>query len=145
MNERLKQLYKTVILAHNKDPFHYEKKEAATHRVEAYNSLCGDKFQVFLEVEDDQIRQVHFHGYGCAISKAATSVLAMQLEGKTVQEATALCAQFQRLVTDDSAEMVDVPEDFEAFTAARDFPGRLTCATLSWEAVEEFLKKGATD
>jgi len=89
MNDKLKQLYKTVILKHNNAPFHYEKKEMAPHQLEAYNPLCGDRFNLFLDVKNGVIESIHFHGYGCAISKASTSVLAKNLEGKKVE--TACC------------------------------------------------------
>jgi len=132
MNDKLKQLYKTVILKHNKEPFHYEKKESATHQLEAYNPLCGDRFNLFLEVNNGLIESVYFHGYGCAISKASTSVLAKNLEGKKVAEALVLCKDFRAVVSPDNSTENEL-EEFEAFAAAKDFPGRLTCATLSWE------------
>jgi len=138
MNSKLKQLYKTVILKHNKEPFHYEKKTRATHQLEAYNPLCGDRFNLFLEVKNGIIESIHFHGYGCAISKASTSVLAKNLEGKKITTALALCQDFQQVVSpDNTAE--NEQEEFEAFAAAKDFPGRLTCATLSWEVMQAFL------
>jgi len=140
MNDRLKRLYKTVILKHNNEPFHYEKKEAAAHHLEAYNPLCGDRFNLFLEVKDEVIESVHFHGFGCAISKASTSVLAKHLEGKTLAQAQALCKEFAQVVSPNNT-VENEKEEFAAFAAAKDFPGRLTCATLSWEAVKAFLEK----
>ncbi|MFK7979067.1 MAG: Fe-S cluster assembly sulfur transfer protein SufU [Saprospiraceae bacterium] len=138
MNNKLKQLYKTVILKHNNAPFNYEKKETATHQLEAYNPLCGDRFNLFLEVNNGVIESIHFHGYGCAISKASTSVLAKNLEGKTMTQALALCGEFQQVVSPDNTTENE-QEELEAFAAAKDFPGRLTCATLSWEAIQTFL------
>ena len=139
MNERLKKLYQSVILKHSKAPYHYEKTEAA-HQIDAYNPLCGDRFQLYLEVQDGTIQQLHFHGYGCAISKASTSVLVKHLEHKTVEEAMNLCAIFEARTKGEADESSEADsEDFEAFEAAKDFPGRLKCATLSWEAIREFL------
>ena len=146
MKEKLKQLYKSVILKHNNNPFHYEKKDDAAYQLDAYNPLCGDRFNLYLDIKDGVIESVHFHGYGCAISKASTSVLAQHLEGKTIEEALALCDDFQKVVLPDSSEIIE-NESFEAFAAARDFPGRLQCATLSWEVTTQFLldKKSTTD
>ncbi len=138
MNDKLKQLYKTVILKHNNAPFHYEKKEGAAHQLEAYNPLCGDRFNLFVELKEGIIESIHFHGYGCAISKASTSVLVKNLEGKTMKQALALCDKFQQVVSPDGTVTNEL-EEFEAFAAAKDFPGRLTCATLSWEVVQSFL------
>lgn len=142
MNEQLKELYKTVILEHNARPFHFEKKEEAGHVLEAYNPLCGDRFQVFLEVTNGVVTEAYFHGYGCAISKASTSVLIKNLENQPVEEALELCRSFLKMTDPASEEPVEMTEEFAAFAAVRDFPGRLKCATLSWEAVASALAGG---
>jgi len=139
MDAKLKALYHKVILKHDKNPLHYEKRPAADHVIEAYNPLCGDRFQVFLEIENGIIRHAHFHGYGCAISKASTSVLVKNLVGKTREEVKDLIENFQAVVKSD-ASVQPWDEEFEAFAAAQQFPGRLPCVTLSWTNVEDFLK-----
>lgn len=144
MTEKLKKLYKTVILQHNNQPFHYEKKEAFTHQLDAYNPLCGDRFNLYLNLKDGVISNAYFHGYGCAISKASTSVLAKHLEGQTIEKALLLCKEFQQVVSPDIEKITTDKEEFEAFAAAKDFPGRLTCATLSWEAIGDFLLNNKT-
>lgn len=139
MNDRLKQLYQSVILKHHREPVHFEKNETATHVLEAYNPLCGDKFQLFFEVEGGRICRMSFHGYGCAISKASTSVLVKHLDGLPAEEALELCRQFEAMLqSEEEPEAVD--EEFAAFAAARSFPGRMKCATLSWEEMEKFLQ-----
>ena len=82
---------------------------------------------------------MYFHGYGCAISKASTSVLVKNLENQPVEEALELCRSFLKMTDPASEEPVEMAEEFAAFAAARDFPGRLKCATLSWEAVTSAL------
>jgi len=141
MKERLKQLYKSVILAHSKAPYNYKKVDGQ-EQIEAYNPLCGDRFVLYIDIEDGKITKLHFHGHGCAISKASTSILVKHLEHKTIEEALALCANFEQITqknTDTPAVILE--EEFEAFEAAKDFPGRLKCATLSWEAIKEVLQK----
>ncbi len=142
MTEKLKQLYKSVILKHNKTPYHYEKQPAAAHNIEAYNPLCGDQFNLYLDLENGLIKDIHFHGYGCAISKASTSVLVKNLENKSIEEALELCRIFKELTDPSEAPTKDVEiKELEAFEAAKDFPSRLSCATLSWEAIKIYLEK----
>jgi len=140
MNQRLKDLYKTVILKHNNEPFNFIKNEKATHQLDAYNQICGDRFNLFFEIENGVIQSLTFHGFGCAISKASTSVLVKNLEGKTIEEALLQCEIFQKEVQPDLISEGNVHEEFEAFSAAKDFPGRLKCATLSWDEIIVFLK-----
>ena len=137
MNERVKALYQKVILAHNNAPFHFEKREHAEHTIKAYNAVCGDKFQIYLDIEEGKINDIHFHGYGCAISKAATSVLVQSLLDKTLAEAQMILLEYQNYLEG----KLEGNELFEAFSAAKDFPGRAQCASMSWEALNQFLVK----
>ena len=139
MNPRLKELYQSVILKHSKEPVNYEKREEAKQQLDAYNSLCGDRFQLYFDLEDDKIRNLSFHGYGCAISKASTSVLVQFLEGKSLDEAEQLAKDYLKSLAEES-ESANLPEEFEAFGAARDFPGRMKCATLAWEELVAFVE-----
>ncbi|MCB9267428.1 MAG: SUF system NifU family Fe-S cluster assembly protein [Lewinellaceae bacterium] len=143
MNDRLKQLYQSIILKHQKEPVHFEKNEQATYVLEAYNPLCGDKFQLFFEIEDGKISQLSFHGYGCAISKASASVLVKKLEGRPAEEGLALCREFLAMLQAEEGEPEADDEELAAFTAARAFPGRMKCATLSWEEMGAFLEERA--
>ena len=134
MNDRLKQLYQKVILQESKTPYHYEKRTGATHIIEANNPVCGDRFTLYLDVEKDIVKAAYFYGHGCAISKASTSILTRHLEGKSLAAAKSLYAQMTRVINPNE-DISDLGEDLQAFEAARFFPERSSCATLSWEAM----------
>lgn len=141
MKKDPKTLYQEVILRHNKSPFHYEKRENAAWKLDAYNPICGDRFSIYLDIEGGKITDLHFHGYGCTISKASTSLLAEKLTGLTVEEALARCHRFLAVIHPEKGKEQEVitEEAFAAFAPARDFPGRDTCATLSWDEMRAFL------
>ena len=141
MNERIKNLYKTIILSHNSKPYFFEKKENSGFVLNAYNSICGDRFNVFFEIENGKISEITFHGFGCAISKASTSVLVKNLKGKKLEEALLECRQFLSVTQPDSEPPSQMTEEFEAFSAAKEFPGRLKCATLAWDEMIPFLEE----
>ena len=142
MNDRLKALYKTQILVHDKSPFNEGVLEDFTHKLQAYNPVCGDQFDLYLKFEDDIIQNTSFKGYGCAISKASTSVLTKHLLGKTKSEAKALIELFLKVIdpeNNESPESITSDEELLAFASAREFPERLTCANLAWEKLKEVL------
>ncbi len=141
MNERLQSLYKTIILEHNKAPFFYEKNERATYVLKAYNQICGDRFELYFEVKNGVIEDLTFHGFGCAISKASTSVLVKNLKGKTFAKALLFCQQFLAVTNSEIENEVNLGEELEAFSAAKEFPGRLKCATLAWDEMIIFLEE----
>ncbi|HFB99555.1 MAG TPA: SUF system NifU family Fe-S cluster assembly protein [Phaeodactylibacter sp.] len=140
MSKKLTDLYKGIILSENKNPFHYEKMEDASHVLEAYNSFCGDHFFIYIKEENGKITAASFHGYGCAISKASTSILVQKMIGKELKELKFLCQQYFSVVRGGD-DIENAPEVFFAFQAAKDFPTRIKCATLSWEELEKFLEK----
>lgn len=139
MDSKLAQLYQDVILKHNQEPFHFEKRLTARHIIEAYNPMCGDKFKLFLDIDNGIVTNATFHGYGCAISKASTSILMTKIQGLPLDEVTQLIQDYFKII--DNTDGVNQDEELTAFAAAKDFPGRLKCATLTWEALGEFFDK----
>jgi nitrogen fixation NifU-like protein len=95
----LSELYQQVILDHNKKPRNFRKLEGANHSAEGFNPLCGDQLTVYLNLEDDAVKEISFEGSGCAISKAAASMMTQAIKGKTKQEAEQLFSEFHRMVT----------------------------------------------
>ncbi len=147
MKDRIKALYRSHILVNAKDKSHVGSFKEATHLLEAYNPMCGDKYTLYIQVEGDRIVKAKFEGFGCAISKASTSVLTKQIEGKTITEVKPLIELFFELVNEDSdqaPESLTQDEDLLAFAAAREFPERKTCATLSWGELELSLRGSMT-
>ena len=113
----------------------------AQHRLRAYNPICGDRFDVYLDVEQKSILRIHFHGYGCAISKASTSVMANAIEGKSLGDGLELCNNFLGFINKEmNKEAVNLPLDFVSFAGVHDFPDRYECASLSWREVKKFLE-----
>ncbi|WP_299453205.1 Fe-S cluster assembly sulfur transfer protein SufU [uncultured Microscilla sp.] len=137
MEKSLNELYQSVILAHNKTPHNFKKAEELPLHSEAYNPLCGDHFQLYTSLEEEVIQQAFFHGYGCAVSKASTSVLLQTIEGKTLTEAKILIEVFMQVVNGELP--ANIPEEFKAFAAAKHFPSREQCATLSWQAFQTLI------
>jgi nitrogen fixation NifU-like protein len=133
------ELYHKLIMRHNRDPFHFAKREDASLVVEAYNPLCGDQFKLYLEIVEKRVVAAHFHGYGCAVSKASTSVLMEKIQGLPWKEAQALAARFTSALEAPDEDAFFLREDpaFAAFSAVRRYPSRLRCVTLSWEALEK--------
>lgn len=132
-------LYGETILRESRSPYHFEKMPEGRTVVEAYNPYCGDKYRLFLDVEEGVIRTIHFHGYGCAVSKASCSVLAQELEGKPLEEARQLIGGFVAAIRKEGMPSDEVALIVAPFLPAADYPGRETCAVLGWEALGRWL------
>jgi nitrogen fixation NifU-like protein len=137
----LSELYQQVILDHNKKPRNFRVIENASRKAEGYNPLCGDQLVVYLDVEDDVVRDISFEGSGCAISKAAASMMTQSVKGKTRSEAEALFDEFHRMVTGELDEE-ETPNNLgrlTIFAGVKDFPARVKCASLSWHTMHAAL------
>lgn len=141
MEQELRELYQQVILDHNKSPRNFRKIENPSRFAEGYNPLCGDKIDIYLNFDNDNISDISFQGSGCAISKASASVMTSMLKGKTRKEAEELFNRFHDLVTDKLGENPDIEDlgKLAVFSGVRDFPARVKCASLAWHTLMNAL------
>jgi nitrogen fixation NifU-like protein len=137
----LSDLYQQVILDHNKKPRNFRRLEGANRTAEGYNPLCGDQLVVYMQLEDEVVQDISFEGSGCAISKAAASMMTQSIKGKTRQEAETLFNEFHRMVTgqlDEEGEENNLGR-LTIFSGVREFPARVKCASLSWHTMHAAL------
>jgi nitrogen fixation NifU-like protein len=137
----LSDLYQEVILEHNKNPRNFREIETATKTADGNNPLCGDALRVYVEMEDDLVKDVAFKGSGCAISKASASMMTQMVKGKSREEAETLFEEFQRMVTGN----LDIEQEenhlgkLKIFAGVLEFPARVKCASLSWHTLHAAL------
>lgn len=139
----LGELYQQVILDHNKKPRNFRKLETANHSAEGFNPLCGDQLTVYLNLEGDAVKEISFEGSGCAISKAAASMMTQAVKGKSKQEAEKLFEEFHRMVTGEleTENTANQLGNLKIFQGVREFPVRVKCATLPWHTMHAALNK----
>ena len=141
MLEQLDELYREVILDHFKNPTYSGTLPEAQVKVDGANPLCGDELTYHLRLEGGRLERIRFQGKGCAISQATASMLAGQLEGKTVAEARRVIDGMKRLMQGQEPDASLDLGDLEALAGVRKFPVRVKCAALSWNVVEQGLQQ----
>ena len=143
MDQELRELYQQVILDHNKSPRNFRVIEHPTQEADGYNPLCGDSIHIYLEMENDIVKDVSFQGSGCAISKASASLMTSILKGKTKEEAEKLFNNFHDLVTGKLGDNSGTDElgKLAVFTGVQEFPVRVKCASLAWHTMISALNK----
>jgi nitrogen fixation NifU-like protein len=137
----LNDLYQEVILDHNKNPRNFREIITANYKADGNNPLCGDALRVYVEMEDDQVKDVAFKGSGCAISKASASMMTQVIKGKSKAEAEVLFDEFHRMVLgelDEEAEENHLGK-LKIFAGVKEFPARVKCASLSWHTLNAAL------
>jgi nitrogen fixation NifU-like protein len=134
----LRDLYQQVILDHNRKPRNFRKIADANRTAEGYNPLCGDQITLYLTVNDGVVVDAAFQGSGCAISKAAASLMTAEVIGKSEAEVDALFHRVHAMLTGTNGDAADVGK-LAVFAGVREFPSRIKCATLAWHTLQAAL------
>jgi nitrogen fixation NifU-like protein len=140
----LKDLYRDVIVDHNRSPRNFRSVEPPRREADGHNPFCGDKLRVYLRLDGDTISDIAFEGSGCAISVASASLMTEALMGKTEVEAIALFDRMHALLTEDSPEAADPVAlgKLAALSGVREYPTRVKCASLCWHTMKSALTGG---
>jgi nitrogen fixation NifU-like protein len=138
----LRDLYQQVILDHNRRPRNFRKIADANRTAEGHNPLCGDRITLELTVENGVVKDAAFQGAGCAISKAAASMMTASVIGKPEGEVDALFHRVHAMLTGASGTAVEVGK-LAVFAGVREFPSRIKCATLAWHTLQAALQGAA--
>ena len=138
MFEDLRDLYNEVILDHEKHPRNFRVIEGATQSAHGYNPICGDNIRLYLNLENDVIKDASFFGTSCSLCKASASLLTEYVKGKTRAEAEEMFGRVRELMTTgnvngDLGKMM-------VFSSVHRLPVRIKCAVLPWHALTAALK-----
>jgi nitrogen fixation protein NifU and related proteins len=144
----LKELYRDVILDHNRQPRNFGRLESVgaggdVRHADGHNPLCGDRLSVYVRLNGERVEDIRFEGSGCASSTASASLMTEAVKGKERSAVARLFEQVHTLLT-----RHDVPADaalgkLAALGGVREFPARVKCATLSWHTLNAALERGA--
>lgn len=138
MNE-LQDLYREVILDHNRRPRNFGELPDADRVIEGVNPLCGDKLTLYLKIANGTVQDVRFKGTGCAISVASSSLMTERVKGAPVPATLELFDKVHALLTG-TAEPSDDLDKLAALAGVRDYPTRIKCASLAWHALKAALR-----
>ena len=136
----LNDLYRDVILDHNRKPRNFGVLEPADAAAEGFNPMCGDRLTLRLKLDDDRISDIRFEGQGCAISPASASLMTEAVKGRTRGEALRLFDRVHQLLTDDAAPAAEELGKLAALSGVREYPARVKCASLCWHTLASALK-----
>lgn len=136
----LKDLYRDVIVDHNRNPRNFGRLDPADGHAQGANPLCGDELDLYVNLDGDRIRELRFQGKGCAISVASASLMTEALAGRTRSEAKRYFDEVHALLTRTGFEpSLDIGK-LAALSGVREFPVRVKCASLCWHTLNAALE-----
>jgi nitrogen fixation NifU-like protein len=138
----LKDLYRDVIVDHNRNPRNFGQLVPADAHADGHNPLCGDQLSLYVNLDGDRIQDVKFNGHGCAISVASASLLTEAVKGKRRADVKTLFDDVHALLTQHDAN-IDPAKlgKLAALSGVREFPARVKCASLCWHTLNAALER----
>ncbi len=139
----LKDLYRDVILDHNRKPRNFGALTGADGQADGHNPLCGDRLTVWVRLDGERVADIRFEGKGCAISTASASLMTEAVKGKDKAAIKALYEQVHTLLTHQDATADASLGKLAALAGVSEFPARVKCATLCWHTLNAALDRSA--
>lgn len=105
------------------------------------SASCIDDIYIQVLFEGGVVKDCKWHGKGCAISTASTSIMSEMILGKTKEEALAMMDEFNKMLAgqDFNEELLG---DAICFVNVNRQPSRITCANISWRGLQKaFLEE----
>lgn len=120
-------MYSEKVMDHFSNPRNVGEIADASGVGEVGNAKCGDIMKVYLQIEDNIIKDVKFKTFGCGAAIATSSIATEMIKGKTLEEALQLTNKA-------------VIEALDGLP-----PAKIHCSVLAEEAVkaaiEDYMKK----
>jgi nitrogen fixation NifU-like protein len=80
-------IYHEMIVDYSRNPVNYGEIENHDVTFHDSNPLCGDSIDIDMKIDENKVTDIKFHGRGCAICMACSSVLTEITKGKSLEEA----------------------------------------------------------
>ena len=115
-------LYTDTVMDHFMHPRNVGEIKDPSGVGEVGNAKCGDIMKMYLDIENDVIKDVKFETFGCGSAIASSSMATEMIKGKTVEEALAIT----------NKDVVDALGGLPAH--------KLHCSVLAEEAIKTAVK-----
>ena len=83
-------MYSEKVMDHFANPRNVGEIENANAVGEVGNAVCGDIMKIYMDIEDNIIKDVKFKTFGCGAAIATSSMATEMVKGQTVDEALEL-------------------------------------------------------
>ncbi len=83
-------MYSKKVMDHFENPRNVGEIEGANAVGQVGNAKCGDIMKIYMDIENDTIKDVKFKTFGCGAAIATSSMATEMVKGKTVKEALEL-------------------------------------------------------
>lgn len=135
------EMMREIIVDHYKNP--RNKEEINDDRyitIHMDSASCIDDIYLQILIENNIIKDMKWHGNGCTISMAATSILSTMVVNMEITKAYKLIDNFNSFLQGKEIDEDDL-EELYCFKNVNRQPSRITCANISFRGLKEALEE----
>lgn len=103
-------------------------------KVNSNSETCIDNIDLYIKIENDIIKDIHFDGEACAISTSATSIMIKLLIGKTITEVKNIIDNYFNMINEKEYD-AETLEEAICYDEIYKQKNRIGCATIPWKGI----------
>lgn len=136
-----KEIKRQIIIDHYSTPRNFKEILAENYKViDLQAKSCVDSFKIYLDIDEEVIKDFKFQGKGCAISTASISILSKMLINQKVEVALEIIENYLKMIQGNEYDEKKL-EELVAFDGVKNQIARISCASLGANGLKEELKK----
>ncbi len=133
------EMMREIIMDHYQNPRNRREENDETYKTVFMDSTsCIDKIYIQAKIIDDRLVDVCWHGVGCAISTASTSIMTELLLNKSVLEAEDIIANYMHMIHEEEYDPEKLDEAIVFMNTSKQ-AARIKCATIGWNGMKQIL------
>ncbi len=108
-------------------------------KINTRNVSCIDNLDIYIDMDNNIIKDISFEGEACVISISSTNILINLLIGKSKEEALYIIDNYLRMINEEEYDK-EVLKELLVFDDTSKQPSRIKCATLTANGIKKFLE-----
>ena len=130
-------MLREIIVDHYKYPRNFKETNDPNYiTIHMDSDSCIDDIYIQIKIQDGIIIDCMWHGKGCSISTASSSIMTELIKGKTIKEAEDLMKEFNNMLGGKDFDEDKLGEAI-CFVNVNRQPSRITCANISWRGLKK--------
>lgn len=133
-----RELKRSIILDNYQNSYHKRRMDDSYIKINSRNVSCIDNIDLYVNIENNIIKEIYFDGEACVISISSASIMCRLLEGKSIDEAIEIIRNYDNMIEEREYNN-DILGEACVYDDVSKQPSRKTCATLTWNGLYKKL------
>ena len=133
-----RELKRSIILDNYQNSYHKRRMDDSYIKINSRNVSCIDNIDLYVNIENNIIKEIYFDGEACVISISSASIMCRLLEGKSIDEAIEIIRNYDNMI-EEREYNEEILGEACVYDDVSKQPSRKTCATLTWNGLYKKL------